>query len=1187
MAGFSSRLREKIESTRCTTASAQAASNYQPKNIRGLTRLGVNVVGNGVSPSGGLLRGRNSVGGNGIGDGSTGAHNASLLSQNSNRRKEDDGQHTTIAAAHPSLHLGSVAESSRGSINTAAGLDCSAALLGGSKIVPGWDAGRSDETRNAPSGHLGCIKAKDRMLSEEMKQGSTVEDPSPLSLKAQPASKTSPWALHQPSSPPTSLSQLSLSRRRWGDEEDDSDEEFPQIGSKPTTATTTNHGEVILETHQRDQHGGRTHINSISWHNIDSDNTGCKKNKDFFKHIRKGVALHQDVRGRGNLVSVQNQVSSAPLNQDTFHLEEFRKPREQGSHANGRVESSVEDTFKSSRCHRGTTTRFGIFERGHHDGNRGGRWGKLKYVPGERRLPNCDSTTSILQVRHSQGISRHVNGDFSNPGGFDDSEGRRNNSIRRTLHLRGEIDASDRAFGLHGRGPRSGHQIRGSHSRLRDEANRRDLKRIEDMSMSLDTCPNVNHQSHPSVACTMHCQLGDSSLKSHVVSGLQQKSESTADHVTPPPVHKHRASDGPTTMVLLRKNENGLAKELTTLSSSMDVSCAQNSSSEGNHLEKGEECVVFCDNSWSTGRTTEMAVSISPDLFKEEGIEKSPPLAIDVEHEQYRRCNVNFSADSYKEMDQHRFEQTMEQQQGVMRHVTECGVNAVVAIKATGWVTRDMLPANAGGNQQECSPSVCFKSLDCKFFPQGISTMSDSSQTCTRATEVILKVERVNPCRIDGHNHDWFDCPNNPKSKSFVRNNPCRIEGHNHDWNDCLDNPKSDNYARKGRRVVRPLVSHVVANRKYSPNSGPIDSGGKPPPIAAKASLDSGLSASNSLSVRCFTMHNCDSMSNLKEEMKCNSASSTAVVQKLPDTCDGQMCLAGSKQFVPAPLPRVSAWTSGPPTITNECALLPPESTKSTIPPKLSIVETLTVNSQVRSEEDHYSSSFESFHPSTHEITPSPILHHPGALLAGNKILFDTPLEPTSVYCSWNSPPLLMRSISIDPWKPNPFAQIPTTDPPTTATFECIWGIREMSLATTKSNAVRRNRTRCLDFTVPINSDAFVGSSLVVSHEKNPMIYSEDLIASDLNKNCPNEKKSTQNCISEREEMVSGERVVTWGKVTPHFELMNIQPQTDRTECGSTTSRPHDNLPRKSSTKKKHFPTGRCDTKKIGHNCGW
>eukprot|EP00584_Thalassiosira_punctigera_P018794 CAMPEP_0172566764 /NCGR_PEP_ID=MMETSP1067-20121228/113182_1 /TAXON_ID=265564 ORGANISM="Thalassiosira punctigera, Strain Tpunct2005C2" /NCGR_SAMPLE_ID=MMETSP1067 /ASSEMBLY_ACC=CAM_ASM_000444 /LENGTH=38 /DNA_ID= /DNA_START= /DNA_END= /DNA_ORIENTATION= len=38
MAGFSSRLREKLESTRANTATGHAPSNNQSKNIRGLTR---------------------------------------------------------------------------------------------------------------------------------------------------------------------------------------------------------------------------------------------------------------------------------------------------------------------------------------------------------------------------------------------------------------------------------------------------------------------------------------------------------------------------------------------------------------------------------------------------------------------------------------------------------------------------------------------------------------------------------------------------------------------------------------------------------------------------------------------------------------------------------------------------------------------------------------------------------------------------------------------------------------------------------------------------------------------------------------------------------------------------------------------------------------------------------------------
>jgi len=86
---------------------------------------------------------------------------------------------------------------------------------------------------------------------------------------------------------------------------------------------------------------------------------------------------------------------------------------------------------------------------------------------------------------------------------------------------------------------------------------------------------------------------------------------------------------------------------------------------------------------------------------------------------------------------------------------------------------------------------------------------------------------KLNPCRIEGHDHQWSDCPQNPKSDKFVRDNPCRIEGHDHDWNDCPDNPKSDNFKptyKKGKSrgpngdaKDAPAVSDGASEKKGNP----------------------------------------------------------------------------------------------------------------------------------------------------------------------------------------------------------------------------------------------------------------------------------------------------------------------------------------------------------------------------------
>lgn len=149
---------------------------------------------------------------------------------------------------------------------------------------------------------------------------------------------------------------------------------------------------------------------------------------------------------------------------------------------------------------------------------------------------------------------------------------------------------------------------------------------------------------------------------------------------------------------------------------------------------------------------------------------------------------------SLEESDNVKKDRELKQQQNVLRQVAERRAANV----ADFTVKKDFSCENgiklATGNENQNGDVGALKLSSCrKGNYQGLSTISVID-------EVKQENKSLNPCRIEGHQHDWIECPQNPKSVSFVRNNPCRIEGHEHDWTDCMDNPKSDNYIRPAKK---------------------------------------------------------------------------------------------------------------------------------------------------------------------------------------------------------------------------------------------------------------------------------------------------------------------------------------------------------------------------------------------------
>lgn len=301
-------------------------------------------------------------------------------------------------------------------------------------------------------------------------------------------------------------------------------------------------------------------------------------------------------------------------------------------------------------------------------------------------------------------------------------------------------------------------------------------------------------------------------------------------------------------------------------------------------------------------------------------------------------------------------------------------------------------------------------------------------EQCGQINNVVkLKLDGLNACRIEGHAHDWTNCPNNPKSELFIRNNPCLIEGHQHDWNDCRDNPKSENYSR-------PNWSDKRGHR--SRNVFP--------------SADNHVTNST--------------VENLTENGICGNPE----FMRGPDSaCDNDES-EQLKPFAPARPPAASVWMRGPPTVTTQ-VLPPTEILHSSSPqncPLLRANSTLktshTLESEIQSLLQSAPESLEQASPIHSQISQAQtngtesVIFPLSALFPGNNALFGD-LKSILVYGSWNPPPTVTPSCSFDPWKPNPFAPTIVRASPLGRRFGYIWGDGAVSLVTPQFNNEGRN----------------------------------------------------------------------------------------------------------------------------------
>lgn len=304
------------------------------------------------------------------------------------------------------------------------------------------------------------------------------------------------------------------------------------------------------------------------------------------------------------------------------------------------------------------------------------------------------------------------------------------------------------------------------------------------------------------------------------------------------------------------------------------------------------------------------------------------------------------------------------------------------------------------------------------------------------------------------------DCPKNPKSENFIRDNPCHIEGHEHDWVDCPDNPKSENYRpprRKGKKAPKRSSAKDVQENDDSDMQEKVEDDTKD-------------------KTKYLSKKHEDIARKRREESR-NLAKESEEVQVAdvpvePEPVEEEK----PKEFVPAPPPKVPAWTSGPPTSIQKTSLASSEPADDTEPASVNTneeeasilpspapvvtqqmpeqhVQNIPQPSQV---EQHDRSAFSSAQyvppttsssnqtaqsdsmPTQSTMQPQPILPPPNALFPGNSALFGES-QGSAVYGSWNPPPMVLPSTYVDPWKPNPFAPTTSTAPSIGASLGGIW----------------------------------------------------------------------------------------------------------------------------------------------------
>lgn len=322
------------------------------------------------------------------------------------------------------------------------------------------------------------------------------------------------------------------------------------------------------------------------------------------------------------------------------------------------------------------------------------------------------------------------------------------------------------------------------------------------------------------------------------------------------------------------------------------------------------------------------------------------------------------------------------------------------------------------------------------------------------------------------------ECPKNPKSENFVRDNPCQIEGHDHDWVDCPDNPKSENYRppkRKSKKAPKRTSKKDVQENEDADAEEMIDDTKEETKPRSKKHED----------VARKRREESRSLAKESDEVQAKDGpiepEPTEVVEE-----------DKPKEFVPAPPPKVPAWSSGPPASIKKTSLASSEPADNAEPapvvPRVEDAPTPPSPAPAVAQHDHKvpeqpaqvahhdrsaftpaqnvpPSASSSEHAAQNGSMPTqntqsqPILPPPNALFPGNSALFGESQE-SAVYGSWNPPPMVLPSTYVDPWKPNPFAPTSSTTPSIGASLGGIWSgsaAKSSNVPVETTNATRKD----------------------------------------------------------------------------------------------------------------------------------
>ena len=761
-AGFGSRLREKIESTRSNSSSLGSGSGAgglsASKNIRGLTRLS----GGTSAPSA-----------NGDASNLAAENQGGLLARkpdaNNAPSSPDKAAKSSAGAAASSAvdtNGSSLMSSHAGSASAA-----TSAALGGSKIVPGWGA--------ATSGHLGGINSKNKNngVSKDQQGGAAVKD--------------GPWAMQQ-SSTSVSAGQASLpadcnianyqssQKPRWGDEDDDSDdEEFPQIGKEPNTNNASSSAATTNSSQSQTQYRG-TNDNTMSGGGYSNNNhygggggrfSDRDNNRDYQQSGRR---------------SYNDRHSNDRYENDHYnnHRDYYHSQRGGGGGYNNsyREDYSRDDRgFRDYSGHRGGGGYDNRSSSSYHHNHRDASFYN------DRRYYNDDQSPTQSSRNDSRwGFAQRAPSHFSDRRSSEDYRHRSGSIENINSHL--EYRSSRRAGGFDGeRGGGGGYHDRDGGDRYgfgRKEDTRRGGAEDESKMRSSSVASN-------NVEDTLKQQLG--------IDANERINRSMPE----------------TPMLLLRNTNNtNVASAAQGVSQSSGEVCRENDN-ELNTAKIDEVNPVGSSRVWAPITPAE-SKPISSMNLKQSSEQQNTTTS---------RPSPPVKERSPEEEAQFKKEQAIEQQQSILRQVaerraarvsrTESEISATESRSESEeqWERGQKVETKRNDNATQIlakKPNPCRKKghdhdwADCPDNPNSEAYVNKTTKNASKKSEKA----GGNPCRKPGHDHDWSRCPDNLESEEYAakmekRNQkklekekrkiekqqqkaekprPCRIEGHDHDW---------------------------------------------------------------------------------------------------------------------------------------------------------------------------------------------------------------------------------------------------------------------------------------------------------------------------------------------------------------------------------------------------------------------